>query len=572
MSSAPTTTGPILAPTNTVNPLPATPAEAAARAAPAAAETALDLHTQTEDAAKEYKNAQKAEKAYAQKKKCMSARKDWYDCKVHFAAGVQGFREGGKCVGRVVKAGPALAMEKVKGGKGQGVKTVDSGASGESIMVEKENANKKSGNGGVKAKVMGLKEKLLAMKEKRAMEKEAKTDEKAAIATPTASGAVVATPAVEATPVAPVAPIAPAPVAPVAATPVPSPTQTKQEKKRMTLDQVRHRILSYRHSRFCSTSSEDDDEEVNVAPRIAENPTRRSQSARASGSGSLRGKRYSCDGRTTNRGSHPGSSATSRANSNPNHASINIVGEPPAIASQDTVESPRIPHEGDHGADSRGRGDGAPTIGERDPGAGGNADSWGSGGRSTGRTISEGGDGGGEGLKARVAVMVRGRLRGGDARAPAFPWFAAHYADESEDSGEEEKKKEKKVHARMGMGMKMKTKTKTGTATATATGAKESTRARIMGHFSRTKNADAGMNYSEKRFRRPGKMATLRLRWSLFVSKVRDRAGDALGWVGVLIMDFFGRVSVVGEEIVNKIGGKKGKKEKKVRFSRRAFF
>ncbi|KAF7887651.1 hypothetical protein EAF00_009945 [Botryotinia globosa] len=572
MSSAPTTTGPIAAPTNTVNPLPATPAEAAARAAPAAAGTALDLHTQTEDAAKEYKNSQKTEKAYAQKKKCMTARKDWYDCKVHFAAGVQGFREGGKCVGRVVKAGPALAMEKVKGGKGQGVTTVDSGASGESIMAEKENANKKSGNGGVKAKVMGLKEKLLAMKEKRAMEKQAKTDEKAAIATPTASGAVVETPALEATPVAPVAPVTPAPAAPVAATPVPSPTQTKQEKKRMTLDQVRHRILSYRHSRFCSTSSEDDDEEVNVAPRIAENPTRRSQSARASGSGSLRGKRYSGDRRNSNRGSHPGSGATSRANSNPNHASINIVGEPPAIASQDTVESPRISHEGGYGADSRGRRDGAPTIGERDPGAGGNADSWGNWGRSTGQTISEGGDGGGEGLEARVAVMVRGRLRGGDARAPAFPWFAAHYSDESEDSGEEEKKKkkEKKVHARMGMGMK--TNTKTGTATATATGAKESTRARIMGYFSRTKNADAGMNYNEKRFRRPGKVATLRLRWSLFVSKVRDRVSDALGWVGVLIMDFLGRMSVVGEEIATKIGGKKEKKEKKVRFSRRAFF
>ncbi|TGO29183.1 hypothetical protein BPAE_0018g00720 [Botrytis paeoniae] len=560
MSSTPTTTGPIPAPTNTVNPLPATPAEAAAGARPAASGTALDLHTQTEDAAKEYKNAQKAEKAYAQKKKCMTARKDWYDCKVHFAAGVQGFREGGKCVGRVVKAGPALAMEKVKGGKGQGVKTVDSGISGESIMVEKENANKKSGSGGVKAKVMGLKEKLLAMKGKRAMEKQAKTDEKAAIDTPTASGAVTATPAAEATPIAPVAP-----VAPVAATPVPSPTQTKQEKKRMTLDQVRHRILSYRHSRFCSTSSEDDDEEVNVAPRIAENPTRRSQSARASGSGGLCGKRFSYDRRNpSRRGSNPNSSATSRANSNPNHANINIVGEPPAITSQNAVESPRIPNEGDHGADSRRRGDGGPTIGERDTGAGGNAEFWGSWGRSTGKTISEGGDGSGEGLKARVAVMVRGRLRGGDARAPAFPWFTAHYTDESEDSSEEEKKKEKKIHAKMGM----KTKTKTGT----ATGAKESTRARIMGHFSRTKKTDAGMNYNEKRFRRPGKFATLRLRWSLFVSKVRDRASDALGWVGVLIMDFLGRVSVVGEEIRKKIGGKKGKKEKKVRFSRRAFF
>lgn len=303
-----------------------------------------------------------------------------------------------------------------------------------------------------------------------------------------------------------------------------------------------------------------------------ENSTRRSQSARASGSGSLRGTRYSCDRRNPNRSSHPGSGATSRTNSNPNHASINIVGEPPAIASQDTVESSRIPHEGDHGADSRGRGDGATTIGERDAGAGGNAESWGSWGRSTGRTISEGGGGGGEGLKARVAVMVRGRLRGGDARAPAFPWFAAHYADESEDSSEEEKKREKKIHARMGMGMGMKMNTKTGTATATATGAKESTRARIMRHFSRTKKSGAGMNYNEKRFRRPGKLATLRLRWSLFVSKVRDRASDALGWVGVLIMDFLGRVSVVGEEMAKKIGGKKGKKEKKVRFSRRTFF
>ncbi|TGO60366.1 hypothetical protein BCON_0036g00570 [Botryotinia convoluta] len=554
MSSTPTTTGPIPAPTNTVNPLPATPAEAAAGVGPAASGTALDLHTQTEDAAKEYKNAQKAEKAYTQKKKCMTARKEWYDCKVHFAAGVQGFREGGKCVGRVVKAGPALAMEKVKGGKGQGVKTVDSAVSGESIMVEKENANKKSGNGGVKAKVMGLKEKLLAMKEKRAMEKQAKADEKAAIATPTASGAVTATPAAEATPVVP--------VAPVAATPVPSLTQTKQEKKRMTLDQVRDRILSYRHSRFCSTSSEDDDEEVNVAPRIAENPTRRSKSARAPGSGSLRGKRYSSDRRNPSRGSNSNSSATSRANSNPNGANINVVGEPPAIASQDAVESPRIPNEGDHGADSRGRGDGGPAIDERGTGIDGNAEFWGSWGRSSGRTISEGEDGGGKGLKARVAVMVRGRLRGGDARAPAFPWFAAHYADESEDSSEEEKKKEKKIHAKMGM------KTKTGT----ATGAKQSTRARIMGHFSRTKNTDAGMNYNEKRFRRPGKLATLRLRWSFFVSKVRDRASDALGWVGVSIMDFLGRVSVVREGIRKKIGGKKGKKEKKVRFSRRAFF
>ncbi|KAF7895533.1 uncharacterized protein EAF01_009495 [Botrytis porri] len=562
MSSTPTTTGPIPAPTNTVNPLPATPAEAAAGAAPAAAGTALDLHTQTEDAAKEYKNAQKAEKAYAQKKKCMTARKEWYDCKVHFAAGVQGFREGGKCVGRVVKAGPALAIEKVKGGKGQGVKTMDSGASGESIMVEKENANKKSGNG-VKAKVMGLKEKLVALKEKRTMEKQAKTDEKAAVATPTASGAVAATPAVEATPVAPVAPVTP--VAPVVATPVPSPTQTKQEKKRMTLDQVRHRILSYRHSRFCSTSSEDDDEEVNVAPRIAENPTRRSQSARASGSGSLRRKRYSCDWRNPHRGSNPDSSATSRANANPNHTNFNIVGEPPAITSQDTVEPPRIPNEGNHGANSRGRGDGSAPTSERDTGACGNTESGGSWGRSTGRTISEGGDGGGEGLKARVAVMVRGRLRGGDARAPAFPWFTAHYEDEREAFSEKEKKKEKKIHAKMGM----KTKTKTGTATA----ATNSTRARIMGHFSRTKkNDDAGMNYNEKRFRRPGKLATLRLRWYLFVSKVRDRASDAMGWVGVLIMDFLGRVSELGEGIGKKIGGKKGKKEKKVRFSKRAFF
>ncbi|TEY43963.1 hypothetical protein BOTCAL_0358g00040 [Botryotinia calthae] len=509
MSSAPTTTGPILAPTNTVNPLPATPAEAAA-VGPAASGTALDLHTQTEDAAKEYKNAQKAEKAYAQKKKCMSARKDWYDCKVHFAAGVQGFREGGKCVGRVVKAGPALAMEKVKGGKGQGVKTVDSGLSGESIAVEKKNANKKSGNGGVKAKVMGLKEKLLAMKEKRTMEKQAKANEKAGIATPTASGAVVTTPAAEATPVAP--------VTPVAATPVPSPTQTKQEKKRMTLDQ---------------------------------NPTRRSQSARTAGSGSLRRKRHSGDRRNASQGSNSNSGATSRTNSNPNHANPNIVGEPPAITSQDAVEPPGIPNEGNHGADSRGRGDGDPTIGERDTGAGGTPEFWGSWGRSSGRTISEGGDGGGEGLKARVA-----------------PWFAAHYADESEASSEEKKEKKKRQEKK-----EKKPNAKTGTRTRTATGAKKSTRARIMGHFTTTPK-HAEMSYNEKRFRRPGTLATLRLRFDLCVAKVRDQASDAMGWVGVRIMDSLGRVSELGEGIGKKIGGKRGKKEKKkkVRFSRRGFF
>lgn len=263
MSSVATTTGPIPAPTNTVYPLPATPAEVAAGTRPTSSGTALDLHTQTEDAAKDYKNAQKAEKAYAQKKKCMTARKEWYDCKVHFAAGMLGFKEGGKCVGRVVKAGPALAMEKVQGRKGKGVKSVDSGISGESMVVEKEKAkkekakkekvDKKSGNGGVKAKVAGLKEKLLAMKEKRTMEKNAKANEKAGIATPTASGAAATA----------TTPVAAAPVAPVVATPA----QTKQEKKRMTLDQVRDRILSYRHTHF--SWAEEDEEEVNAAPRIA---------------------------------------------------------------------------------------------------------------------------------------------------------------------------------------------------------------------------------------------------------------------------------------------------------------
>ncbi|KAF5875268.1 uncharacterized protein Bfra_003721 [Botrytis fragariae] len=509
MSSTPTTTGPIPAPTNTVNPLPTTPAEAAAGAEPAASGTALDLHTQTEDAAKEYKNAQKAEKAYAQKKKCMTARKDWYDCKVHFAAGVQGFREGGKCVGRVVKAGPALAMEKVKGGKGQGVKTVDSGVSGESIMVEKENANKKSGNGGVKAKVMGLKEKLLAMKEKRAMEKQAKADEKAAIATPTASGAVAATPAAEATPVVPAAPAAP--VAPVAATPVPSPTQTKQEKKRMTLDQriqqEEAKALARQEAEASAANASATTGEIPVVAPI-QTP------AQPQGLTPIQ---------TTQ-------TSTSLAN-------------PPQLPPKTQLSPPDPQRRGPWSRFTR--------TGRREPCP------WRAGYRGRGRW-------GGEGLKARVAVMVRGRLRGGDARAPAFPWFTAHYADESEDSSEEEKKKEKKINAKMGM----KTKTKTGT----ATGAKESTRARIMGHFSRTKKTDAGMNYNEKRFRRPGKLATLRLRWSLFVSKVRDRASDALGWVGVLIMDFLGRVSEVGEGMRKKIGGKKGKKEKKVRFSRRAFF
>ncbi|KAB8290282.1 hypothetical protein EYC80_011147 [Monilinia laxa] len=275
MSSTTTTTAtPIPAPTNTINPLPDTPAEAAAR--PAASGAALDLHTQTEDAADQYQSAQRTEKAYNEKKKCMSARKDWYDCKVHFAAGVQGFREGGKCVGRVVKASPSLVMEKVNGVKGKGVKGVDSETSGDSLVVEKEAANEKGGNGErVKAKVAGLKEKLLAIKEKRAVEKTAKANEKAGVVTaPAPAPATETATATEA---------GATPAAPVAATPAPAPAApTKQEKKRMTLDQriqqEEAKALAKREAEASTAAGEAAKEVPAPAPTATETPSQISAS------------------------------------------------------------------------------------------------------------------------------------------------------------------------------------------------------------------------------------------------------------------------------------------------------
>lgn len=162
-------------------------------------------------------------------------------------------------------------------------------------------------------------------------------------------------------------------------------------------------------------------------------------------------------------------------------------------------------------------------------------------------------DGGGEGLKARVAVMVRGRLRGGDARAPSFMFRVSRSAETKKadmngnGNGNENMNSKENTNGKMG----------------------KSTRARrIMGHFK--KGNDQQMNCNEKRWRKPGKVATLRLRFNLFISKVRDVGSDAMGWVGVLIMDFLGKISKMGEGVKRRMGG--GKKEKKVRFSRRSFF
>ncbi|KAF7873949.1 hypothetical protein EAF04_002621 [Stromatinia cepivora] len=538
MSSPPTTTPiSIPAPTNTINPLPATPAEAAAVAAVAAAAsrpgtsgTALDLHSQTEDAARQYKDAQKAEKAYGEKKKCMSARKDWYDCKVHFAAGVQGFRQGGKCVGRVVKAGPYLVKEKVMGVKGKGVKGVDSASTGSSAVLEKEKADKKDGNRGVKAKVMELKEKLLAVKEKRTAKKNAKANETGATTrAATTAEAVVVT------------------AAPIAATPAPAPAPTKQEKKRMTLDQVRDRIISYRRSHFIS--EDEDEDEVTMAPRIAENPTRRSQSARKAGSGSLSRRRGS-----GGRGSSGANTNTNNVNANNNIPNIDINEQPTAVTTEDAVESSRITNENNHGTHSRGQGnnscaDGDGTNGERREGrAVSESSGVGSGSGSSSRN--------GEvvGLKARIAFMVRGRLRGGDTPTSVPSPAGEAVLSENGDGGEE-------------------TKTKKSTT-------KKSTKEKIVAHFKQhsqwikceklNHNEKEAGSKKEKRLSQTGNLSTLKLRSSLFISKMRDVGGNAMGWVGGLVVEGLAGVSGLREGVRGRVGGGKegGKKGGKVRFSR----
>ncbi|APA16288.1 hypothetical protein sscle_16g110580 [Sclerotinia sclerotiorum 1980 UF-70] len=534
MSSSTSTTTPIPAPTNTINPLPATPAEAAAVAAaatasgPAASGTALDLHSQTEDAARQYKDAQKAEKAYGEKKKCMTARKDWYDCKVHFAAGVQGFREGGKCVGRVVKAGPSLVKEKVRGGRGKGVKGVDSASTGGSAVLEKEKVDKKGGGGGgVKARVLGLKEKVLAVKEKRAKKKITKADESDATTTNEAATAAATT-----TGAAPAAPITSTPtpmaaaaaVAASASAPTPTPTPTKQEKKRMTLDQVRDRILSYRTHFF---SADEDEEEVNMAPRIAENPTRRSQSARKAGSGSLGCRRGSYEGRS------PGANAnsnTSTSGASNNIANIDIHEQSPAVTAEVAVESSRVTDEIDHGTYPRGRGIGSGvggdgTLGERGEGRT-VSESSGVGSGSGSGSDSRSGNGNGEavGLKARVAFMVRGRLRGGDidtsrnVTSSTIPTTGEVVRNGNGNGNGDENEK---------------TKTKT----------KKSSKDKIVAHFKHhsrwMKCGKLYYNEQEKEngrgngksFSQSGKLSTSKLRFDLFISKMRDVGG--MRWVGL---------------------------------------
>lgn len=167
-------------------------------ARPNTSNTALNLHTQTESAAAQFKSAQKAEKVYREKKIGMAARKDWHQSIEHFTAAAHGFKEGSKCVGRVIKAGPVLIKEHGRAAKEE--------LSTKRKKEKKERADEEAtGNGEtVKPKVP---------------KKDKKEKEQAA-----ASGA---------------------------------------EQKKLTLDQVRERILCYR-SRF---REEEEGDDVVVAPR-----------------------------------------------------------------------------------------------------------------------------------------------------------------------------------------------------------------------------------------------------------------------------------------------------------------
>ncbi|RAL58803.1 hypothetical protein DID88_009113 [Monilinia fructigena] len=179
----------------------------------------------------------------------------------------------------------------------------------------------------VKAKVAGLKEKLLAIKEKRAVEKTAKANEKAGVVTAPAPAVEAATATGHGNSNRSRA----TPAAPVAATPAPAPAAapTKQEKKRMTLDQVRKRLLCF-HSHF--SKEEEDDSEPNVEPRIAENSTRGSQGPREAGS----------------------RSSNSNGTTIPN---ININDQPITTTTQDPVIATGLPNPEHHGTDPGGQGD-----------------------------------------------------------------------------------------------------------------------------------------------------------------------------------------------------------------------
>lgn len=266
-----------------------------------------------------------------------------------------------------------------------------------------------------------------------------------------------------------------------------------------------------------------------------ENSTRGSQGPREAGSGSL-----NCSRRSGERSPGSGSSFSSSPNANANRSNgstvpnINVNGQPTTTPTQDPALAPGLPNEEHHGTDSRGHGDN-PSSGTSISG-GGSQSHGGSWGRSTGTSVGTSvGEGG---LTARVAVMVRGRLRGGDASGRARRRAAA--ADEKEDVQTDGK----------GNGVK----------------------GRIAGYFQRRKLAKSTQNRGGSPFKRPGRLLTLRLRVSLFVSKVRDGGSDAMGWLGVLIVDFLGRLSDLGDRVGRKVrglGGRKDKKKKKkVRFSR----
>ncbi|KAM3066784.1 hypothetical protein ACMFMG_011853 [Clarireedia jacksonii] len=236
MSTTTTVTVPPMAPTNTINPLPDTPTTAANR--PDASATAFDLHAQTKSAAAQLKAAQKAEKAYHDKKKCMGARKDWYDCKEHFTSAAHEVKEGGKCLSRVIKAGPVLIKERgmvVKDGltkkRKENKKEKVAVENGEAAENEHAVATAAAAAAAAAA-ASGVPKEKKVKKEKTEEEKRAKKERKER----KKKEAGIATAA------------------------------TGTEKKKQTLDQVRQRILCY------TSHFNEENEEKLTAPTPRENP------------------------------------------------------------------------------------------------------------------------------------------------------------------------------------------------------------------------------------------------------------------------------------------------------------
>ncbi|PQE21009.1 hypothetical protein CJF32_00005466 [Rutstroemia sp. NJR-2017a WRK4] len=352
-----TVTVPPMAPTNTINPLPNTPTTAANR--PDTSATAYDLHAQTKTAAAQLKAAQKAEKAYNDKKKCMGARKDWYDAKEHFTSAAHGVKEGGKCLSRVIKAGPVLIMEQgmvvkdgltkkrkenkkekaaVENGEGEENEHAVATAAATAAAAAATQAPKEK-----KAKKQRTEEEKKAKKERKEKKKQAAEEREAGAAT----------------------------------------AVTGIEKKKQTLDQVRQRILCYT-SRF---KEEEDDEQLTApiprenqgagSPSQSEEGGRRSEERR---SGLIGGQGNSAP--SANVGTTTSTIPTQVPETNPTSPSAggSLGGSP---SSSSPLSDANIPH-AEGGASAADRG---------------------------GRWSADG-------LKSRYSGMV-GRLRGGDGESEA---------------------------------------------------------------------------------------------------------------------------------------------------------